>query len=84
MLAAERRNGATIVTVSDRGPGIPEEALEMVFTPFYRLDVSRDRKTGGNGLGMAIARSCIEACQGNIYCRNTNPGLEVTITLRNS
>lgn len=83
-LVAEHRNGNTIVTVSDQGPGIPEEALEMIFTPFYRLDVSRDRKTGGNGLGMAIARSCVEACQGTIFCRNRHPGLEVNITLRTS
>ena len=80
-IGAEKRDGATVVTVRDQGPGIPEEALELVFTPFYRIDVSRDRKTGGNGLGMSIARSCIETCRGTIYCRNASPGLEVIITL---
>ncbi len=81
-VSAERVDGKTIVTVKDNGPGIPEESLELIFTPFYRLDVSRNRNTGGNGLGMAIARTCIESCKGTIYCRNGKPGLEVIITLR--
>jgi two-component system sensor histidine kinase CpxA len=81
VIAAERRGESILVTVTDRGPGIPEESLEMVFTPFYRLDVSRDRETGGNGLGMAICRTCIEGCNGTVYCRNLNPGLQVTMTL---
>jgi two-component system sensor histidine kinase CpxA len=80
-IAAERKSESIIVTVTDRGPGIPEESLEMVFTPFYRLDISRDRQTGGNGLGMAICRTSIEGCNGTVYCRNANPGLQVTITL---
>ena len=82
VLAAERRNGSAIVTVTDQGPGIPEESLELIFTPFYRLDDSRNRNTGGNGLGMAIARTCIETCQGTIHCSNLHPGLQVTITLK--
>jgi two-component system sensor histidine kinase CpxA len=83
-IAAEQRDGSAIVTVSDMGPGIPDESLELVFAPFYRLDTSRNRETGGHGLGMSIARSCIEACQGTIYCRNGSPGLQVVITLKSS
>ena len=79
-IAARRQSDGVVVTVTDQGPGIPQESLEMVFVPFYRLDVSRDRQTGGNGLGMSIARSCIESCKGTIFCRNVNPGLQVTIT----
>ena len=80
-MSAELHDRATVVTIADAGPGIPEAALEMVFTPFFRLDGSRDRTTGGHGLGMAIARSCIESCGGTIYCRNGKPGLEAVITL---
>jgi two-component system sensor histidine kinase CpxA len=81
VIAAKRDNQSVIITVSDQGPGIPEESLELIFTPFYRIEDSRNRNTGGNGLGMSIARTCIETCGGTIYCRNLNPGLQVTMTI---
>lgn len=52
---------AVEVRVLDRGPGIPEEKLEAVFRPFYRLEPSRCQATGGYGLGLAIARQLAEA-----------------------
>jgi len=45
-----------VISVSDQGPGIPEEELENVFRPFYRLEQSRNQGTGGSGLGLAIVR----------------------------
>jgi two-component system sensor histidine kinase CpxA len=76
-------NGHSVsVTVSDSGPGVPPEALEKIFTPFYRVEQSRNRKTGGTGLGLAIVRSAIEACKGSVECRNREPsGLEVIVRL---
>ena len=72
-----------MVTVSDCGPGVPESAIEKIFTPFFRLDSARDRKTGGTGLGLAIARSCVEACEGVVTCSNRQPhGLIVSMTLQ--
>ena len=52
------RNEATycLIEVMDRGPGIPDDQLEAVFRPFYRLEQSRNLATGGSGLGLAIAR----------------------------
>ncbi len=47
---------AAVVFVLDRGPGIPEAEREAVFRPFYRLERSRNRRTGGSGLGLAVAR----------------------------
>ncbi|MGA7748819.1 MAG: ATP-binding protein, partial [Gallionella sp.] len=44
------------ITIRDAGPGIPDDKLETVFTPFYRLDTSRSRHTGGIGLGLSIAK----------------------------
>ncbi|MGH9839554.1 MAG: sensor histidine kinase [Blastocatellia bacterium] len=70
------------LSVADRGPGVPEEAIAKLFDPFYRLEPDRARSTGGAGLGLAIARTCIEACQGSVTARNQNPGLEVTLLLR--
>ena len=54
------------IVVEDDGPGIPEEERERIFEPFYRLDRSRDRATGGFGLGLAIARRAIQQHGGNI------------------
>jgi len=82
-VTAEARADVVVLSISDDGPGIAEEALEHIFTPFYRLDPSRDRRSGGTGLGLSIVRGCIEACQGSVACRNRIPtGLEVTITLQ--
>lgn len=81
-IAARSAGGRVLITVSDQGPGVPEEALDEIFTPFYRLDASRDRETGGMGLGLAIVKSCVEACRGGVRCRNRRPsGLEVEIDL---
>jgi len=49
------------IEVLDRGPGIPEQAREAVFRPFYRLESSRSREGGGSGLGLAIARQLADA-----------------------
>jgi two-component system sensor histidine kinase CpxA len=71
-----------VISISDRGPGVPEGDLDRIFMPFYRVDDARDRRTGGTGLGLAIVRSCIEACGGRVAGKNMQPsGLEVTITL---
>jgi two-component system osmolarity sensor histidine kinase EnvZ len=50
------KHRAAVVFVLDRGPGIPAEEREAVFRPFYRLEHSRNRQTGGSGLGLAVAR----------------------------
>jgi two-component system sensor histidine kinase BaeS len=69
-------------SVSDEGPGVPEDALEMIFQRCYRLDASRQRGTEGSGLGLSIARSIIERHNGKIWAEN-NPdgGLRVKFTL---
>ena len=62
------------VTVEDRGPGIPEADLDRVFEPFQRLDASRNRATGGVGLGLAIARRAIENEGGHVALSNRMEG----------
>lgn len=82
-LSALREGNEAVVTVADRGPGVPEAELARIFDPFYRLDYSRDRTTGGVGLGLAIVKTCIESCGGTVACRNRQPsGLEVSVRLR--
>ncbi len=83
LVSARPENGSVLITVSDSGPGVPEEALEKIFQPFYRLDESRNRRTGGAGLGLAIVKSCMDACGGTVSCRNRRPsGLETTLKLK--
>jgi len=69
------------LTVRDLGPGVPDAALPHLFLPFYRVDADRERRTGGVGLGLAIARRAIELHGGHISARNARPGLQVLIEL---
>ncbi len=80
---AAATDGTLTLTVADRGPGIPPELLDTVFTPFYRLEASRNRDTGGTGLGLAIARQLTLAMDGSLLLANRNGGgLEATLVIR--
>ena len=81
-VSASEKGGVVSITVADNGPGIPASELEEVFKPFYRPEFARQRETGGVGLGLAIVRTCVEACGGTVKCRNRSPkGLEAEIRL---
>ncbi len=69
-LATENTGGDVRVSVSDTGPGIPTDALPRVFDRLYRVDPSRERDTGGSGLGLTIARQLVEAHGGTIWAEN--------------
>jgi len=82
VVSASEKGGVVSITVADNGPGIPASELEEVFKPFYRPGFARQRETGGVGLGLAIVRTCVEACGGTVKCRNRSPkGLEAEIRL---
>jgi signal transduction histidine kinase len=78
-----RDSAATIVvTVADDGPGIPAEQREAAMRPFTRLETSRNRETGGTGLGLTIAQDVILAHRGRIELGDAAAGgLQVTVTL---
>jgi two-component system sensor histidine kinase CpxA len=81
-VSARAENGHVLITVADSGPGVPDELIDKIFAPFYRLDESRNRRTGGAGLGLAIVKSTMDACGGSLECRNRKPaGLETTLKL---
>jgi two-component system sensor histidine kinase CpxA len=70
------------IRVSDRGPGVPEEHLQQIFEPFYRVDQSRDHERSGYGLGLAIAASVIARHHGTVRAVNgADGGLEVVLEL---
>lgn len=85
-IRAERaKNGTSeeaVVRVSDSGPGVPEDALEKIFRPFYRIDDARGRSTGGVGLGLAITDQAVRLHGGTVRASNlVEGGLAVEIRL---
>jgi signal transduction histidine kinase len=73
---------ALVIRIRDEGPGIPQGELDRVFEPFYRVESSRNRDTGGSGLGLSIARDVVQAHGGTLVLHNLPVrGLEATITI---
>lgn len=74
--------GLVRLAIEDDGPGIPDHELEAVFAPFRRLEGSRNRETGGTGLGLPIARNILRAHGGDVVLRNRpGGGLAALVTL---
>jgi two-component system phosphate regulon sensor histidine kinase PhoR len=81
-IGAAPADGRVALTVSDEGPGIPEEDLARVFERFYRVDKSRARDPGGTGLGLAIVKHLVELLGGGVSVENRpEGGARFTITL---
>ncbi|WP_237352484.1 ATP-binding protein [Rhizobium leguminosarum] len=77
-----RHTAATIdIVVEDRGPGIPDLMKEKVFTPFFRLEASRNRDTGGIGLGLSIARAAARQHGGDISFLTGDGGMQAVLSL---
>jgi two-component system OmpR family sensor kinase len=74
ILSARSTGAALEIAVEDDGPGVPEAERERIFEPFYRLDRSRDRATGGFGLGLSIARKAVEVHGGTIRVESPAAG----------
>lgn len=84
-VAVDRQPGAVRIRICDNGPGIAAEELARVFEPFYRVETSRSRESGGTGLGLTIARNIAEQHGGTIFLLNRpQGGLEVTLLLPES
>lgn len=77
--AAER---TVRVDIEDEGPGIPPQEMDRVFEPFHRVEGSRNRETGGVGLGLPIARNILRAHGGDVVLANRpTGGVRATVTL---
>lgn len=71
------------ITIQDNGPGVPEEFLEKLTAPYFRVDPSRSQQTGGTGLGLAIARKITEIHHGSITLSNAEPhGLKINLEFK--
>lgn len=82
VLLASRDADVVQISVVDRGGGIPQPQLEHLFDRFYRGDAGRDAETGGRGLGLAIAKTVLEAHGGTISASSApNQGTTITLTL---
>jgi two-component system sensor histidine kinase CpxA len=78
----EAASPEAVVRVRDHGPGLPEDQLERIFEPFYRVEDARERSSGGTGLGLAIAKRVVVQHGGRIHAAAApGGGLVVTIHL---
>jgi len=80
-VSLKKKNGEAVILIRDYGDGVPEAELEKLFRPFYRVQTARERKSGGIGLGLAIAERAINAHHGTIAAKNMGNGLAVEIKL---
>jgi signal transduction histidine kinase len=80
-VSLEKRREGFVVLIEDDGPGIPEASFEKVFAPFFRLERSRNRETGGVGLGLSIARAIVRHHGGDIVFDNKQKRFQVSVRL---
>ena len=81
-VTASSVDGTAVIAVDDDGPGLPEDELEIAFEPFQRGERSRNRETGGAGLGLAVARQAARAAGGDVTLSNRAEGvLEARLAL---
>lgn len=67
-------HGVCRLCVEDNGPGVPDSALRQIFRPFFRVDASRQRASGGAGMGLSISESAVRAHHGRIWAENRKEG----------
>jgi two-component system, OmpR family, sensor kinase len=83
-LSVARARSGLEIAIADHGPGVPPADLERIFEPFYRVAESRDRDSGGEGIGLAITAQVMKAHGGCARARNTPGGFEVRLSLPDS
>jgi two-component system, OmpR family, sensor kinase len=74
LIGIDRRVGEAIVSVVDEGPGLPADAIPLIFERFYRVDGARSRGEGGSGLGLAICHEIVQAHGGRVWAESTVGG----------
>lgn len=69
------------IAIRDYGPGVPDDALNRIFDPFFRVEEARAANGGGSGMGLSIAKRAVQLHHGTIRAENASPGLRVEITI---
>ncbi len=77
----EEDSAGAEIEVRDYGPGVPDELLQQIFDPFFRVEQARDEESGGIGLGLSIAKRSIRLHRGTITAENAEPGLRVRMSI---
>jgi two-component system sensor histidine kinase CpxA len=80
-----REHRDALIVIEDQGPGVPEAELAHIFEPFYRVAESRDRDSGGTGIGLAITARVVGLYQGHVRAQNAATGglrVEIRLPLR--
>lgn len=81
-ITLQSKNGNTVLTLSDDGPGVPDSTLARLTEPFYRTDKARSKTANGSGLGLAIVARAIKLLHGSLAITNVHPhGLAITLTI---
>ena len=81
-LKVENKEEELIIRVMNEGPCIPAHKLQLIFDKFYRLDESRSSKTGGSGLGLAVAKRIVELHQGTIVAESSDKETSFIVSLQ--
>lgn len=80
-VSLDQVNSHAVIIIRDYGPGVPENTLNLLFEPFFRVDETRGEGNNEKGLGMAIAHRAVTFHKGTLVASNASPGLKVKITL---
>ena len=80
-IRCHQHDGHVLIAIRDWGEGVPEQVIERLGAPFFRVDESRAESTGGMGLGLAIARRAMHLHHGSLLAENASPGLRIILRL---
>jgi two-component system sensor histidine kinase BaeS len=82
VITVSTQNNRAIITINDTLPGVPKASLNKLFEHLYRVESSRNRKTGGSGLGLALCKNIVQAHHGEITAsESSHGGLQISCTL---
>ena len=84
-ISGRREEGGLLLSVADRGPGVPPHHMKAIFQPFYRAENELTRSSKGTGIGLALVRGLVDRMGGSVHCENAETGgFVASISLRSA